>query len=521
MLATAIVVFREVLEIALVLGVVLAATKDLPGKNRWVWIGLGGGILGAGLVALFADAISNMAEGIGQELFNAVVLLTAAIVISWTAMWMRKHARQMTQHLKELSHNVLEGRSPLYSLAIVVALAVLREGSEIVLFTYGMIAAGQPLSTIVAGSLTGLAGGCIVGAMLYYGLIKISPRYIFQVTTWLLVLLAAGMASIAAKFLVSAGFFSDLASPVWDTSGFLSEASVMGKICHALLGYSARPLMIQLIFYGTTLLGLTGTMVIMDRLSSSSAMKKSLAALALLGCGIILQPDPAYAGFKVYSPYVHKGEAELEWRGNYDNDDDDKAKDGEQQQKLAVGYGVTDRWFTEVYGEIEREAQASEDRDWDATAIEWENRFQLTDPGAYFVDIGVLASYEVSLEGDTPDAAEVGLLLAKDTGKFTHLANILFEKEVGSDSEGGVEYGINWSSRYRYNEYFEPGIEIYSNFGKLDKNESFNEQDHRIGPAAYGKLCDNVYYDVGYLIGASDAAPDGTFKWVLEYERHF
>ena len=257
MFSSAIIVFREALEIALILGVVLAATRMVEGRKRWIAIGFGAGIVGSILIAFFVEAISNAAEGLGQELFNALILLSATAVIGWTLIWMQKHARAMTQHFKEIGSNINEGRLPLYTLAVVVALTILREGSEIVLFTYGMLASGQSAMTILGGSIAGFVAGSIVGGLLYFGLLRIPTRYIFQVTSWLLIFLSAGMASIAAKYLVAAGFFETLAMPVWDTSAIISEQGIIGQALHTLLGYSAQPLGIQVVFYGATVAILT------------------------------------------------------------------------------------------------------------------------------------------------------------------------------------------------------------------------------------------------------------------------
>lgn len=268
MYSTAIVVFREIFEVALILGVILASTRGLAHRTRWVLAGIGGGIAGAVAVAYFAEAISMAAEGLGQELFNAGILLTAAAVISWTALWMRQHGRELTQRLRQMGQELLEGQTPLYTMALVIALAVLREGAEIVLFTYGMIAAGQGLGSILAGSAIGLAGGVTAGAALYFGLLRIPTKYIFRVTTWMLILLSAGMASMAAQFLVSAGYFGNYANVVWDSSWLLSEASILGQAMHTLLGYTEQPMQIQLIFYAGTLAFLSACMFGMDRLHS-------------------------------------------------------------------------------------------------------------------------------------------------------------------------------------------------------------------------------------------------------------
>ncbi len=271
MFSTAIVVFREIFEVALILGVILASTRGLAHRTRWIFTGICGGILGAVAVAYFAKSISMAAEGMGQELFNAGVLLTAAVVISWTALWMRQHGREITKHLKEMGKSLMEGATPLYTMSAVIALAVLREGAEIVLFTYGMIAAGQSIASILSGSAIGLAGGVIAGAMLYFGLLRIPTKYIFRVTTWMLILLSAGMASMAAQFLVSAGYFMDFTDTVWDSSWLIAESSLLGQTLHTLLGYTEQPMQIQLCFYLGTLGALSVAMLGMDKLHARNA----------------------------------------------------------------------------------------------------------------------------------------------------------------------------------------------------------------------------------------------------------
>ena len=254
MLATAIIVFREVLEMAVVAGVVLAAAEGAPGRNRWVAFGMLVGLAGAGLVALFAGSISDAAEGMGQEYFNTAILAFAAGFIGWTVIWMRQHGREMAAKLKETGKSVVAGESPMYMLAVVVGLAVLREGSEAVLFVYG-IALSQPESVldITAGVLIGLAGGVMVGALLYLGLLKISTRHLFGVTSLLLALLAAGMAAQAAGYLVAAGALPALVDPLWDSSWLMSQEGLAGRVLSVLIGYQERPSAMQALFYAGTL----------------------------------------------------------------------------------------------------------------------------------------------------------------------------------------------------------------------------------------------------------------------------
>lgn len=254
MLSTALIVFREVLEAALVVSIVLAATKGVPRRGRWVGGGLAGGIVGAGLIAAFADVISSWASGMGQEVFNAGVMFVAVVMLAWHSIWMGKHSREMAQQLSAVGKAVAAGSTPLTGLAIVVGVAVLREGSEAVLFLYG-IAAGEPgqTSQMIVGGLLGIIGGVGLGAAMYAGLLKIPLKRLFGVTNGLIVLLAAGMASQGMGFLLAAGLVPSWGDTVWDTSWLLKETSIVGKMLHTLIGYTARPAGIQVVAYVATL----------------------------------------------------------------------------------------------------------------------------------------------------------------------------------------------------------------------------------------------------------------------------
>lgn len=255
MLSTAVIVFREVLEAALVVSIVLAATKGVPGRAWWVSAGLLGGVVGAAFIAAFADVISAWASGMGQEVFNAGVMFVATIMLAWHSIWMGKHGREMAQQLSQVGRAVAAGSRPLTGLAIVVGVAVLREGSEAVLFLYG-IAAGDPgqAPQMIAGGALGVLGGVGLDAGMYAGLLQIPLQRLFSVTNALIVLLAAGMASQGTGFLVSAGWLPSWGDTVWDTSWLLKESSVVGKMLHTLVGYTARPAGIQIVAYVATLL---------------------------------------------------------------------------------------------------------------------------------------------------------------------------------------------------------------------------------------------------------------------------
>ena len=255
MLPTALIVFREVLEAALVVGIVLAASQGVPRRGAWVGAGITGGIAGAALVAGFAEQIASALAGVGQEVFNAAVLFTAVAMLGWHNVWMGRHGRELAVEAGDVGKLVRAGARPLHALAVVVGLAVLREGSELVLFLYSIVAAnGTDAVSFGLGFVLGVAAGVGVGALLYFGLLRIPLKHLFTVTSWLILLLAAGMAAQGAAFLVQADVLPPLGDGVWDTSWLLSEHSIPGQVLHALVGYVARPTGIQIVFYAATLL---------------------------------------------------------------------------------------------------------------------------------------------------------------------------------------------------------------------------------------------------------------------------
>jgi len=260
MLAIAVIVFREVLEAALIVSIVLAASRGVPSRNATVLTGIAAGVLGATLVAAFTGEIAAAVSGMGQELFDAAILFTAVGMLGWHNVWMNRHGRQLAAHASGIGNAVRAGSKPLYALGIVVGLAVLREGSETVLFVYGIAAAqGTGIAPLFGGGVAGLAAGIAVGAALYWGLLTIPLRHLFTVTSWMILLLAAGLASQGSAFLAQAGFLPSLGM-LWDSSFLLTENSIFGQMLHALVGYVSHPSGVQLIFYVATLAIIGGLM---------------------------------------------------------------------------------------------------------------------------------------------------------------------------------------------------------------------------------------------------------------------
>src|SRR6186997_1188799 len=228
MLGALLIVFREVLEAGLIVGIVMAATRGVPGRGRWITIGIAGGVLGAGVV----------------------------VMLMWHNAWMARHGREIADEMRRVGTAVSEGTKPLTALAVVIGLAVLREGSEVVLFLYGIMAQGTSGSALLAGGVLGIAAGAAFTALTYFGLLAIPNRHIFSVTSWLIALLAAGMAAQSVQFLNGAGLVESLDQTVWDTSWLLSEGSILGRLLHILVGYTERPTEMQLLVYVAILIAM-------------------------------------------------------------------------------------------------------------------------------------------------------------------------------------------------------------------------------------------------------------------------
>lgn len=261
MLAALIIVFREVFEAGLIIGIVMAVTRSVPRRGLWIVAGVLAGLFGACVVAAFAGVLGAAFEGSGQEIFNAGVLALAVVMLAWHNVWMARHGRELASEMHAVGSAVARGAESLVALSIVVGLAVLREGSEVVLFLFGVAAGGvETALSIATGAAGGLALGAAVCLLTYFGLVQIPMKHLFTVTSALISLLAAGMASQAVAFLAQANLLTALDGAVWDTSWLLSDSSLLGRTLHTLIGYTTNPTGMQLVAYVGTLAAIFGLM---------------------------------------------------------------------------------------------------------------------------------------------------------------------------------------------------------------------------------------------------------------------
>ncbi|MDQ2860635.1 MAG: FTR1 family protein [Pseudomonadota bacterium] len=277
MLAALLIVFREVFEAGLIVGVVLAATEGIAGRGRWIAAGVAGGLAGAALVALFAGALSNALAGVGEEVFNAAILIAAVAMLSWHVLWMNRHGREMSKTFRALGGEIAGGGKTMAPMAGVVAVAILREGSEVVLFLFGIAASGgETPGAMLVGSAGGLAAGAATAWLLYRGLLAIPAGRLFAVTNPLIALMAAGMAGQAAVFLRQAGALPSLGDQIWDTSRLLADDTLAGRALHVLTGYADRPMGVQLLAWAAVLT----TLLLASRMARRPAAAVQREALA-------------------------------------------------------------------------------------------------------------------------------------------------------------------------------------------------------------------------------------------------
>jgi len=267
MISSLVIVFREMLEMVLVIGILMAATRGLAGSRRWIGLGVLGGLVGAIFFGVFMEQMESAFEGDGEFIFNASILMLASILIAWTVFWMNRHGREMSLRMKAVGSSVQAGDLPYTALAVVALSAVMREGSEAVFFLFGAAQSVQADGwSMLIGGVVGAGAALVIGALLYLGLARIPVKQLFSVAGWLLMLLAAGMASQAAWNLVVIDILPPVIDPLWNTSAVLSSESLLGELLHVLVGYDDQPTGLQVIVFAVSL---TAMVAIYYRLQSA------------------------------------------------------------------------------------------------------------------------------------------------------------------------------------------------------------------------------------------------------------
>jgi hypothetical protein len=233
--------------------------------------------------------------------------------------------------------------------------------------------------------------------------------------------------------------------------------------------------------------------------------------------GALLSPSCTHAAPAdyVYIPRIEYGEKEIDFKAGSARKGDDPH---ESFASMGFGYGVKEWWFTEAYLKYKREDNEGTKID----ALEWENKFQLTETGKYPVDVGFLLEIERPRNHAEGWEVKWGPLLQSEFGKLQLNANLLFQRSYRAEEISEMQFLYQWQAKYRWAPEFEFGLQGFGEMGKWNRWASEDEQSHRAGPAVFGKLPlggrQTIKYNAAWLVGISKSAPDRTLRMQIEYE---
>jgi hypothetical protein len=241
-------------------------------------------------------------------------------------------------------------------------------------------------------------------------------------------------------------------------------------------------------------------------------MARALAALCPLVLPTVIQAAP---NDYVHTPIVEEGEREIDFKWGAEKNKDGTSGTG---TSIGLGWGATSWWFTELYGKWHREPSQSAGFD----AWEWENRFQLTPTGKYPLDLGILV--EVERPKDRSEGYELtyGPLLQSEWGLVQGNLNLLWQKHVRATDSFDTELHYEMQLKYRASQRFEWGAQGFGSFGPWDHWAPASQQEHKYGPAVFGKLRTGpgraLTYNAALLFGTTSATPRTTLRAQVEYE---
>lgn len=270
MITAALIIFREIFEIALIISIITASTNNIKNSKKSIAYGILLGIILSIIFGVFFNFISSAFSGAGQEIFNLIVILITIVLIIYTIVWMKNSAASYNQKIKQKSYLISTGAEHLYSLTLIIAFALLREGVEISLFISGMIITGVNFEQIIIGTVIGISLGIVATMTIYFGILRLSHRYFFTITSWLLIVLAISLATELARILLSLGILSNYSYPIWDSSWLISDDSLVGNFLGVFIGYHAKPSLVEIFFAIFTLLAV----IIINKIASLYSVQK-------------------------------------------------------------------------------------------------------------------------------------------------------------------------------------------------------------------------------------------------------
>jgi high-affinity iron transporter len=253
MIATFIISWRETIEAALLVGILLVYLKKI-GQSRhfkYVYAGVGFGIAASLLFAWLSNKASFLFEGIGEDILNAGILLLAVIMLTYMVIWMAESAKNIKGEIHQKVNQAIE-QQKLLALTFLAFSGVFREGIEMVLFLWGIFIQNQQAATITLSLLSGLSGmalAILVAWLFFKGFGHIDMKLFFQATGAILLFMSAGMLITAIGKLESAGLIPALRMQIWNSSWILDDRTLLGHLLSGFLGYRAKPSLMEVLAY--------------------------------------------------------------------------------------------------------------------------------------------------------------------------------------------------------------------------------------------------------------------------------
>ncbi len=254
------------------------------------------------------------------------------------------------------------------------------------------------------------------------------------------------------------------------------------------------------------------------RPAAACSLRATASFLLLLPALLCAAPARANPADYIFMPLVEQGEREVDFK--YGASSTSPNNPGAEGASIGLGYGAGEHWFTEVYVKRERNGNQK------VNLSEWENKFQLTEAGEYFVDVGYIVELEAPLSTNAGWEINTGPLFQKDFSKIQLNLNLLFQHAYRQPddfaSPNVTNLGYQWQTKYRWMPTLEYGLQGIGGMGKWDNWSTQSSQSHMAGPAVMGRALlggrNVVQYNAGWLLGLSRTAPHNTFRVQAEYE---
>lgn len=241
MIASLLITFREGVEASLIVGILLGFLKktDQMRHAKYVWAGVIAAVLFSIAVAVGILAVGAELEGRAEEIFEGTMLFIAVALVTGMIFWMRYQSRSLKSSLEsEMSAAVQKGHPR--ALFATAFFAVAREGVETALFISAIAFTNKGSDTLL-GSIIGLSVAALVGYLVFASAIRLNLRTFFNVTSIILLVIAAGLFGRAIHEFIEAGILPAIYEGIYDINFILSGDSTIGQVMKALVGYNPSP----------------------------------------------------------------------------------------------------------------------------------------------------------------------------------------------------------------------------------------------------------------------------------------